>query len=182
MTREYTPNAWEQLGAVYHVAKNHPKASDENPGTRQLPLKTISAASAKARDFDEILIDEGVYREQVSITGHGIPWEPRSQLLFRAIPGKEVYLLGSDPFNEKWKEVASGIFRANLPASLFADGIYNPYELSCVVDELGKVRPSDESELPETLGQIYVDDRPLEQLKSVQGSQSLSYKESTHAY
>jgi len=55
-----------------------------------------------------------------------------------------------------------------LPQSLFADGTYNPYELSCVVDEPGQVRPTDGPELPETLGQIYVDDEALDQLTSVQ--------------
>ena len=169
MAKRYIPNAWETHGTTYHVAQNHPKASDDNPGTEGFPFKTISAAAGKVKDFDQILIDEGVYREQVPITGHGYPWEPNSLLLFRAVPGKEVYLLGSDPFDAEWEEVAAGTYKTQLPASLFVDGTYNPYELSCVIDEPGKVRPADGPELPEILGQIYVDDEPLEQLTSVQG-------------
>lgn len=168
MSKRYIPNAWETHGDVYHVAQKNPNAADDNPGTEELPFTTISAAAAKARDFDQILIDEGVYREQVPITGHGYPWEANSLLLFRAIPGKEVYLLGSDPFDTEWKEVAAGTYKAQLPESLFADGTYNPYELSCVVDEPAEVRPTDGPDLPETLGQIYANDESLEQLRSVE--------------
>ena len=174
MAREYIPNAWEQLGDIFYVAQKHFKASDDNPGTESLPLKTISAGAGKARDFDQVLIDEGVYREQVPIIGNGIPWEAESHLLFRAGPGKEVYLTGADPFDAKWEEVPAGTYKAKLPESLFADGTYNPYELSCVVGDSSKVRPTKGAELPETLGQIYVDDEPLEQLTSVQGVQDTS--------
>lgn len=125
MVKRYIPNAWETHGDIYHVAQKCANASDDNPGTKELPFKTISAAAAKARDFDEILIDEGVYREQVPISGHGIPWEANSLLLFRAVPGKEVYLLGSDPLDADWKKVAEGTYKAQLPASLLADGAYN---------------------------------------------------------
>ena len=168
MARRYIPNAWEQVGDTYYVAQKQANASDDNPGTEELPFKTISAAAGEARDFDQVLIDEGVYREQVPITGHGIPWEARSHLLFRAVPGKKVYLTGADPFDAKWEELAAGTYKAKLPESLFDEGTYNPYELSCVVDDPGEVRPTDGPELPEILGQIYVDDQPLEQLTSVQ--------------
>lgn len=141
--KPYIPNAWETHGETYHVAQNCAHASDDNPGTESLPLKTISAATARARDFDQILIDEGVYREQVPITRHGTPWEANSLLLFRAVPGKAVYLLGSDPFEADWETVADGTYRAQLPASLFGDETYNPYERSCVVDEPGIARVSD---------------------------------------
>ncbi len=169
MAKRYIPNAWETHGDTYHVAQNHPKASDDNPGTEKLPFKTISAAARKARDYDQVLIDEGLYREQVPIIKHGSPWDPQSLLLYHAIPGKEVYLLGSDPFDADWEEVAAGTYKAKLPESLFVQGTYNPYELSCVVDEPGRVRGTNSSELPETLGQIYADDEPLEQLTSAQG-------------
>ena len=84
-----------------------------------------------------------MYREQVPITRHGTPWEANSLLLFRAVPGKAVYLLGSDPFEADWETVADGTYRAQLPASLFGDETYNPYERSCVVDEPGIARVSD---------------------------------------
>ena len=171
MARRYIPNAWERVGDTYYVAQKQVNASDDNPGTRELPLKTVSAAAAKAREFDEILIDEGVYREQVPIIRHGIIWEASSHLLFRAVPGKEVYLTGADPFDAEWEEVGHGTYKAKLPEPLFAEGTYNPYELSCVVDEPGKVRPTDGPDLPETLGQIYVDDEPLKQLTRAQAVQ-----------
>ena len=164
----YVPNAWESHGKTYHVAQNHPKASDKNPGTQELPFKTISAAAALVDAYDTVLIDQGIYRETVTIHKHGSLYNPRSLILFKAVPGKEVYLTGSDPFDADWKEVGNGTYKALLPASLFAKDAYNPYELSCVIDEPGKVRPMQEPELPETLGQIYVQREPLEQLTSVQ--------------
>ena len=58
----YIPNAWASLGNIYHVAQDHPQASDENPGTTELPFKTISAGAAVACEYDRVLIDEGIYR------------------------------------------------------------------------------------------------------------------------
>jgi|GEM_PF-2087870 hypothetical protein len=39
--KPYIPNAWETHGDTYHVAQNCAHASDDNPGTESLPLKTI---------------------------------------------------------------------------------------------------------------------------------------------
>lgn len=89
MSRQYIPNAWASLGDTYHVAQRHPKASDENPGTEQLPFKTISAAAAVASTYDKIVIDEGVYREQVAIVRHGHIYYPKSWISFEATRGKK---------------------------------------------------------------------------------------------
>jgi len=81
MSKRYIPNAWDTHGDTYYVAQDNPNASDHNPGTEELPFKTISAAAAKARGYDQVLIDQGVYREQVPIIKHGSPWDPQSLLL-----------------------------------------------------------------------------------------------------
>ncbi len=190
MNRAYLPNAW-QLGKTYHVARQHAVASDENPGTEERPFKTISAAAKAAREFDRVVIDEGIYREQVPIVRDGNRGVPRSWVIFEAAPGKEVYLKGSDEFDTDWEELEKGIHKAPLPRSLFEPGAYNPYALDCVptscpanyefdrggylpgepgeqLAEREKVRPAAGEALPETLGQIYVDHEPLEQLDSVQ--------------
>ena len=51
--KPYIPNAWETHGDTYHVAQNCAHASDDNPGTESLPLKTISAATPLTRDFQD---------------------------------------------------------------------------------------------------------------------------------
>ena len=125
MTRPYLPNAWASCGRTYCVAQQHPRSSDKNPGTESLPFKTISAAAKVADTYDRVVIDEGVYREQVSILRHGYGiGQPRSLILFEAVPGKEVYVKGSDVFNPDWQDVGRGVFRADLPQSLFEKGGY----------------------------------------------------------
>lgn len=46
-------------------------------------------------------------------------------------------------------------------------GTYNLYELSCVIDDPKKIRPIEGDVFPETLGQIYVDGKALEQLTGI---------------
>ncbi len=55
---------------IFHVDQNHPGASDDNPGTREQPFKTItgSAGRVKASLMDgiptKLMIAEGLYREK----------------------------------------------------------------------------------------------------------------------
>ncbi len=60
--------SWEKemvYTTEYHVNTNHPKASDENEGSIDLPFQTIQAAAAMAEPGTRILIHGGVYRECV---------------------------------------------------------------------------------------------------------------------
>ncbi len=162
----YFPNAREFLGETYYVAQNNPQASDENPGTQKRPFKTISRAGSVAEMFDIVMVDEGVYREEVPLLHNGHMYMPESLITFKSISGKKVYLKGSDIFEPEWRSVGDGVFKAGLPEFLFQKGVYNPYEKSCVIDEPGTVRPVKGPELPETLGQIYVEGVALDQLGS----------------
>ena len=57
---------------TYMVDQRHSAAADTNPGTlREAPLKTISAAAARAVAGDEVLVRPGVYRESVTLTNCG---------------------------------------------------------------------------------------------------------------
>ena len=191
MTRDYLPNTWPSLGKTYYVAQRHPQASDANPGTEASPFKTITAAAAVADMYDRVVIDEGVYREQIPILRHGHRYRPRSWIVFEAAPGKEVYLKGSDVFNPDWESIGLGVYKAKLPEHLFEEGAYNPYALSCAArsspmnyeydrggynprrrgetsEGPGRVRPTQSGALPETLGQVYVEGQPLEQVTSVE--------------
>jgi len=47
--------------AVYYVDQNHPNASDENPGTEELPWKTLIHGCAQLKAGDTLLVKEGVY-------------------------------------------------------------------------------------------------------------------------
>src|ERR1700688_4691913 len=67
------------------VSQRDVAASDHNPGSRQKPLKTISAAAAKVSAGDRVVIRRGDYRETVIITASGTEKAP---IIFEAAPGE----------------------------------------------------------------------------------------------
>lgn len=48
------------------VDQQHPKADDANPGTAELPLKTIAAAMAKVQPGTVVQVRYGIYREAIA--------------------------------------------------------------------------------------------------------------------
>ena len=88
---------------VFIVDKNHPRASDNNPGTENLPFKTISRAVRNLRPGDIVLIKAGVYRESVTIRAKGTREKP---IIIKAYPGDEgkVIIKGSEIFRN-WKQI-----------------------------------------------------------------------------
>lgn len=77
----------------YEVAQNNPKASDDGPGTAELPWKTVSKAAESVGPGDIVVIHEGVYRERVLIKTSGTAQQP---IRFEAAPGEWVVLTGAD--------------------------------------------------------------------------------------
>lgn len=55
-------------GEVYYVDKNHPAASDSNPGTESQPWKTIQKAASTLQAGETVLVKAGVYTELYSGT------------------------------------------------------------------------------------------------------------------
>ncbi len=88
---------------TYIVDVNNPRASDNNPGTENLPFKTISRAVRNLRPGDVVLIKAGVYRESVTIKASGTKDNP---IIIKAYPGDEgkVIIKGSEVF-KKWKHI-----------------------------------------------------------------------------
>ena len=114
---EYSPNAHEVYGQIYYVAQADANASDGNPGTRDRPFRTISKAAAVADQGDVVTIDEGIYREEVPLLRHGHPYQADSQITFRAVPGREVYLRGSGVFEAAWEAMGDGTHQTPQPGS-----------------------------------------------------------------
>ena len=80
----------ERLDATtYFVA---PSGDDARLGTREEPLRTISAAADKAVAGDTVLVLEGVYRERVTPPRGGSEGKP---IIYRGEPGKRVIVKGS---------------------------------------------------------------------------------------
>ena len=82
---------------VLHVDVNHPAASDTNPGTISLPIKTITKASViavgnNARGFaTTVLIHPGTYREAIELSA-----TTPTPITFRATEAGTVVISGSD--------------------------------------------------------------------------------------
>ena len=88
---------------TYIVDVNNPRALDDNPGTENLPFKTISRAVRNLRPGDIVLIKAGVYRESLTIKASGLPSKP---IVIKAYPGDEgrMIIKGSEIFRN-WKQM-----------------------------------------------------------------------------
>lgn len=70
----------------YYVNRNHSEASDDNPGTAELPWLTIQHAAGAARPGDVICVRSGTYDERVVIKKGGETGKP---ILFVGFPRRQ---------------------------------------------------------------------------------------------
>ncbi len=123
-----------QYSKTYYVDINHPESSDDNPGTRDLPFKSIRKASQSVRAGEEIVIRGGVYREQIRPEHEGT--SPQKMIQYRSFPGEEVVVKGSKEINPEWtvsnapngKPLSFNLWQSDLK-EIFADGKNNPFLL-----------------------------------------------------
>jgi hypothetical protein len=157
---------------VYHVAQQDPRAADENPGTREAPFRTISAAAQRLQPGEQVVVHAGVYRECVRPARGGAG--PAAMIAYTAAPGERVVIRGSEIWTPvpqpsagyRIPEAGTTIWMAELPAC-WEDG-YNPFLLRNAYAYLpvyGDVK--DPAFLHRALlrrGAIYVDGVPLQQV------------------
>lgn len=98
-------------GRAFTVDSNHPRASDDGPGTADHPWRTLSrAARAGAlRPGDAVLIREGIYRESVRPATGGTG--PDTRITYAAYPGETVVISGADVANQGWTRQPDGTWR-----------------------------------------------------------------------
>ncbi len=137
-------------GREYVVDRNHPGciepgAEAAEAGTAQHPFAVIQQAASVAGPGDTVTVRAGTYRERVAPHRGGKPGAP---VMYRAAPNAEVVIKGSEIWTPRPRPVEGhpGVVRAELDSSLFPK--YNPYRLK-LVEGAG------------TLGQVFVDGRPL---------------------
>ena len=99
------------LGREVVVDQRHSGASDQNPGTKSKPLKTISAAAAKVKAGDRVVIHGGAYRETVIIKTSGTAEAP---IVFESAPGETPVIKGSEVITG-WTRKTKNIWTARLP-------------------------------------------------------------------
>lgn len=97
--------------ATLVVDTRSPVAADTNVGTRAAPLKTVSAAAARATAGDEVLVRPGIYREAVTLTRSGAPGRP---IVFRSEVLREAVISGADVVTN-WQREAVGIVSFPIP-------------------------------------------------------------------
>ncbi|MGQ9683636.1 MAG: right-handed parallel beta-helix repeat-containing protein [Anaerolineae bacterium] len=86
---------------TYHVAQNHPLASDDNPGTAEKPLRTIGRACSLVQPGQRVVIHDGVYRECVRPQRGGN--SPSEMISFEAAPGEHAVVTGAEQWHADWK-------------------------------------------------------------------------------
>jgi hypothetical protein len=106
-------------GAEFHVS---PSGDDSRPGTAASPLRTISAAAAKAMPGDTVSVHAGVYRERVDPPRGGT--SDTARIIYQAAPGERVVITGSESARG-WQRVAGDVWKTVIPNRTF--GAFNPY-------------------------------------------------------
>jgi hypothetical protein len=111
---------------VYVVDNQHANASTSGPGTAEQPYLTIqSAVTARKGPGITIVVNPGIYREQVSVPASGAPGQP---YVIRA-SGSGVIVDGSDDLSDEshWDESQGTTFVAEEvswdPKQVFVDGV-----------------------------------------------------------
>jgi parallel beta-helix repeat protein len=120
----------------YYVAQSAANASDENSGTEASPWKTIGRNIKSVSAGDTVHIGEGVYREQIVLTGEtwdfdGVTYSPApcgksfgEMLSFVGEPGQKVVIKGSDVVSN-WTPYKEAIWVCDWPYNsqqVFCDG------------------------------------------------------------
>lgn len=94
---------WENGTAykhTYYVDQKHSLASDQNPGSKEKPFKTINKAAQVVKAGQRVLIAEGVYREMIEPVSGG---KSNTEMIsYEAIPGHNVVVSGSRVLDVEW--------------------------------------------------------------------------------
>lgn len=106
-------------GREFHVSI---QGNDAQDGSAAQPLRTISAAAARAYPGDTVTVHEGVYRERVSPPRGGASNAER--IVYRAAPGERVEISGAE-IVKGWTRQRGDVWKVTLPNSFF--GNFNPY-------------------------------------------------------
>ncbi|MFO7933330.1 MAG: right-handed parallel beta-helix repeat-containing protein [Bacteroidales bacterium] len=137
---------WEQETRymhTYHVACDHPEASDRNPGTEQEPFLTISRAASILRPGERVVIHGGLYREVIhpACGGSG----PAGMISYEAAPGEPVVVSGSIVLEDRWEpgkgwnygsadaDRPDTVWQYDLPGKVM-DG-YNPFGMMNILHD-----------------------------------------------
>lgn len=121
------------MANVYHVS---PMGCDRNPGSEQMPLRTINHAARLANPGDRVVVHAGEYREYVDPRTGGLG--EYSRIVYEAAPGEHVVIKGSEIVTD-WVQEAPCVWKKVLPNAMFGD--WNPFAEPVAGDWV--IRPND---------------------------------------
>jgi len=104
---------------AFHVA---PNGNDAHQGGASHPLRTISAAAARAQAGDVITVHEGIYRERIAPPRGGT--SDANRIVYQAAPGERVVISGAEVITG-WVRLQGDTWKVTVPNRLF--GSFNPY-------------------------------------------------------
>jgi len=112
------------LGTVVHAAEFDvaTNGNDANPGTSQVPFRTIQHAADVAQPGDVITVHEGVYRERVNPPRGGT--SDAKRIVYQAATGERVVITGAE-IVKHWEGVTNDTWKTVIPNSFFSG--FNPY-------------------------------------------------------
>jgi len=155
---------------IYHVAVEHPAASDEGPGTEEQPFATIQRAARVLQPGEKAIVHGGVYRECVRPARSGTGAD--HMIAYEAAPGETAIVRGSEIWapafsrSEGWNFADAPVWCAGLPGEWFVG--YNPFVARNFSSEFTTFTSDWTKDEIHTFmlrrGMIFCDERPLQQV------------------
>ncbi|UII78738.1 right-handed parallel beta-helix repeat-containing protein [Flagellimonas sp. CMM7] len=102
---------------IYVVDAKNTKASDANPGTRDLPFLTVQRAAEVMYPGDVCYIGGGFYAETIKFKNSGTKEKP---IIFRPLSKEDIVVItGANQIpKDKWEKVSKHIFKAKVTLNL----------------------------------------------------------------
>lgn len=132
---------------IYYVSND---GNDNNPATRERPLRTISRAAELAQPGDTVRVFSGLYREWVSPPRGGN--DESSRITYEPADDGRPIIKGSDVITD-WERVSGTVWKKEIDNSYF--GNFNPFSEMLYGDWL--VEPENKLHLAE----VYINGRAL---------------------
>ena len=174
--------SWEvpvSYSKTYYVDNGNPNAADSNEGTQERPFRTISKAAEVLQPGERVVVNSGVYREQVKPQRGGSGAD--KLISYEAAPGAKVIVKGSVlAAKDNWKTSTGHRGRSRLQSgqpTVFQYDMedidfkgYNPFGISNMLHNTREYFPWDGGRpllTPQLFrrGMIFVDGRRMKQVE-----------------
>jgi hypothetical protein len=130
----------------YHVSIH---GNDQQKGTADQPLRTISRAAAQAMAGDTVIVHAGVYREWVNPANGGTE---EHRIVYRSAGDGEVVITGAERITN-WNSEGDNVWSTEVLNSMFS--VRNPFEVELSGDWVF------DGPFPIHLGDVYLDGKSL---------------------